>query len=55
MTDSHCHSWLQKKTMTRQQGNFGSFSTDFYVPVWVMEFRVFYHQTTIFTGENGVD
>ena len=48
--------------MTHQQGSIGGGGgwggvggvTCFYAPFWVMELSVLYHQTIIFTKENGV-
>ena len=44
MTKWTGHVWLQEKNgMNHKQGSLGGFVTDFYAPIWVMGFRVFYH------------
>ena len=57
MTDWPCHVWLQKivwHTNKAVLGGGGGVVTCFYAPFWVMELSVLYHQTIIFTKENGV-
>ena len=58
MTDWPCHVWLQKIVWHTNKavlgGGGGGVVTCFYAPFWVMELSVLYHQTIIFTKENGV-
>ena len=52
MTDRPCLVWLKKKiSMTHQQSTLGCVVTDFYAPMWVMEFCVLYHQTIKLMGK----